>query len=129
GGGAGAGLAAARAAAAAANRGTAGRDGVPAAQTAAPAAVAAPPVTPAPAAQAPAARAGAVQTADPSWAGEPPYDPDYDGPVRGGVTYEGFDPGDEPLDDVVDVAAVRQSSEQQVVQLLHQTLGAERLDG
>ncbi|MFK3981787.1 DNA polymerase III subunit gamma and tau [Micromonospora sp. NPDC050397] len=69
-----------------------------------------------------------VRTADREWAGEPPYDPDYDGPVRStGVGYEGFDPGDEPLDEVVDERTARQTSEQQAVQLLQQTLGAERI--
>jgi len=77
--------------------------------------------------------------ADQDWAGEPPYDPEYDGPVRrrDGVaadrapaptaSYEGFDPGDEPLDEVVDEQTVRQTSEQQAMQLLQQALGAERI--
>jgi DNA polymerase-3 subunit gamma/tau len=58
---------------------------------------------------------------------EPPYDPDYDPPVRDGrAGYEGFDPGDEPLDD--DEQSVRQTSEQQALQLLQQALGAEKID-
>ncbi|MFR9780276.1 DNA polymerase III subunit gamma and tau [Micromonospora sp. MS34] len=82
---------------------------------------------------APAAR----QTADADWAGEPPYDPDFDGPVRPGgrraapapaaPAYEGFDPGDEPLDDVIDEQAARQSSEEQAVQLLREAFGAEKI--
>ncbi|MBM0238299.1 hypothetical protein JNW88_16125, partial [Micromonospora sp. ATA32] len=71
--------------------------------------------------------------------GEPPYDPDFDGPVRGGggrpgggqpaaPNYEGFDPGDEPLDEVIDERTARQSSEEQAVQLLREALGAEKID-
>ncbi|MEV4758905.1 DNA polymerase III subunit gamma and tau [Micromonospora sp. NPDC049559] len=85
-----------------------------------------------PAGAAPAA--AATRVADSDWAGEPPYDPDYDGPVRPGaapapaaVTYEGFDPGDEPTDEVIDERTARQTSEQQAVQLLQQALGAERI--
>ncbi|MFJ8205559.1 DNA polymerase III subunit gamma and tau [Micromonospora chalcea] len=76
----------------------------------------------------------ARKTADAEWAGEPPYDPDFDGPVRGGrapaaaPAYEGFDPGDEPLDDVIDERTARQSSEEQAVQLLRETFGAEKID-
>ncbi|MGN9778641.1 DNA polymerase III subunit gamma and tau [Micromonospora sp. H33] len=79
---------------------------------------------------APAAR----RTADADWAGEPPYDPDFDGPVRGGgappaaPAYEGFDPGDEPLDEVIDERTARQSSEEQAVQLLREAFGAEKID-
>ncbi|MEU4680747.1 DNA polymerase III subunit gamma and tau [Micromonospora sp. NPDC023737] len=74
-------------------------------------------------------------TADSDWAGEPPYDPDYDGPVRSGggrppatPVYEGFDPGDEPLDDVIDEKTARESSEEQAVRLLREALGAEKID-
>jgi len=67
-----------------------------------------------------------VASAGPDWAGEPPYDPEYDGPPRA-VSYEGFDPGDEPLDDVIDEQTARQSSEQQAMRLLQQTLGAEKI--
>ncbi|MFD6611065.1 DNA polymerase III subunit gamma and tau [Micromonospora chalcea] len=76
----------------------------------------------------------ARKTADAEWAGEPPYDPDFDGPVRGGrapaaaPAYEGFDPGDEPLDVVIDERTARQSSEEQAVQLLRETFGAEKID-
>ncbi|MET7748626.1 DNA polymerase III subunit gamma and tau [Micromonospora sp. NPDC005367] len=74
-------------------------------------------------------------TADSDWAGEPPYDPDYDGPARSGggrppatPVYEGFDPGDEPLDDVIDEKTARESSEEQAVRLLREALGAEKID-
>ncbi|MDH6461571.1 DNA polymerase-3 subunit gamma/tau [Micromonospora sp. A200] len=78
----------------------------------------------------------ARKTADADWAGEPPYDPDFDGPLRGGgrpqpaatPAYEGFDPGDEPLDEVVDERTARQSSEEQAVQLLREAFGAEKID-
>ncbi|MEU7614114.1 DNA polymerase III subunit gamma and tau [Micromonospora sp. NPDC049204] len=75
--------------------------------------------------------------ADAEWAGEPPYDPDFDGPVRGGrpggaapatPVYEGFDPGDEPLDEVIDEKTARESSEEQAVRLLRETFGAEKID-
>ncbi|MEU0153607.1 DNA polymerase III subunit gamma and tau [Micromonospora fulviviridis] len=76
------------------------------------------------------------KTADADWAGEPPYDPDYDGPVSGRSAgaapavpaYEGFDPGDEPLDDVIDERTARQSSEEQAVELLREAFGAEKID-
>jgi DNA polymerase III subunit gamma/tau len=70
---------------------------------------------------------------DAEWLGgadaeEPPYDPDYDGPVRAAApAYEGFDPGDEPLDDVLDENTARQSSEQQAMQLLQDAFGAEKI--
>ncbi|MEJ3742246.1 DNA polymerase III subunit gamma and tau [Actinomycetes bacterium KLBMP 9797] len=73
------------------------------------------------------------KTADSDWAGEPPYDPDYDGPsgkraaTAATPVYEGFDPGDEPTDEVVDERTARQSSEQQAVQLLQQAFGAEKI--
>lgn len=67
-----------------------------------------------------------ARVADPEWAGEPPYDPDYDGPV-GTTTFDGFDPGDEPLDDVVDEQTARQTSEEQALRLLQQKLGAEKI--
>ncbi|SCF34053.1 DNA polymerase III subunit gamma and tau [Micromonospora mirobrigensis] len=78
----------------------------------------------------------ARRTADADWAGEPPYDPDFDGPLRGGRSggqpatpaYEGFDPGDEPLDVVIDERTARQSSEEQAVQLLREAFGAEKID-
>jgi DNA polymerase-3 subunit gamma/tau len=56
---------------------------------------------------------------------EPPFDPDYDRVA----SYEGFDPGDEPLDDAVDPALARQSSEEKAIALLTEQLGAERIGG
>ncbi|MET8909418.1 DNA polymerase III subunit gamma and tau [Micromonospora sp. NPDC004551] len=84
----------------------------------------------------PRAAQAARKTADADWAGEPPYDPDYDGPVGNrsaapapaAPAYEGFDPGDEPLDDVIDERTARQSSEEQAVQLLREAFGAEKID-
>ncbi|MGC4890031.1 DNA polymerase III subunit gamma and tau [Micromonospora sp. DT227] len=79
----------------------------------------------------------ARKTAEADWAGEPPYDPDFDGPVRGGAkrsggaapaNFEGFDPGDEPLDEVIDERTARESSEEQAVRLLRDAFGAERID-
>jgi DNA polymerase-3 subunit gamma/tau len=43
------------------------------------------------------------------------------------VAYEGFDPGDEPLDDVLDEKTARQNSEQQAMQLLQDAFGAEKI--
>ncbi|MFC0030633.1 DNA polymerase III subunit gamma and tau [Micromonospora chaiyaphumensis] len=84
----------------------------------------------------PRAAQAARKTADAEWAGEPPYDPDYDGPVGNrsaapapaAPAYEGFDPGDEPLDDVIDERTARQSSEEQAVQLLREAFGAEKIN-
>jgi DNA polymerase-3 subunit gamma/tau len=53
---------------------------------------------------------------------EAPYDPEYDG-----QGYEGFDPGDEPLDDVIDEKTARESSEQQAMRLLQEAFGAEKI--
>ncbi|MEV4466359.1 DNA polymerase III subunit gamma and tau [Micromonospora echinofusca] len=120
----------------------------PAAPSAAPqqAAPASPPVSSAiAAARAAAAGRGprtgqaARKTADADWAGEPPYDPDFDGPLRGGggrpggaapaaPNFEGFDPGDEPLDEVIDEKTARESSEEQAVRLLREAFGAEKID-
>jgi DNA polymerase-3 subunit gamma/tau len=85
-----------------------------------------------------AAKAGAWSDGSPTE--EAPYDPEYDGPPRpngaapnrggpqqGSPAFEGFDPGDEPLDDVIDEKTARQSSEQQAVQLLRDALGAEKI--
>jgi DNA polymerase III subunit gamma/tau len=81
-------------------------------------------------------RTPAAPTADTTWAGEPPYDPDYDtqrpsaaaaSPPPAAAAYEGFDPGDEPTDEVVDERTARQSSEQQAMHLLQQTFGAEKI--
>ena len=84
----------------------------------------------------PRARRPAAPAADAEWAGEPPYDPEYDGPAQAAappedaaqsVPYEGFDPGDEPTDEVIDEKTARQTSEQQAFQLLQRALGAERI--
>ncbi|GAA4933706.1 DNA polymerase III subunit gamma and tau [Actinoplanes utahensis] len=59
---------------------------------------------------------------------EAPYDPEYDGPAPpSGTAYEGFDPGDEPLDVVIDEKTARQSSEEQAIQLLREAFGAEKI--
>ncbi|WP_327038796.1 DNA polymerase III subunit gamma and tau [Micromonospora maris] len=67
------------------------------------------------------------QTADAEFAGEPPYDPDFDGPIRNTgaqpaptAAYEGFDPGDEPLDEIIDEKTARESSEEQALRLLRE---------
>jgi len=65
---------------------------------------------------------------DGSSAEEPPFDPDFDVSLpSAGPGYEGFDPGDEPLDDVIDEKTARQSSEQQAMQLLQDAFGAEKI--
>ena len=81
-----------------------------------------------------AARQAAKPAASPAWsdgspAEEAPYDPEYDGPPAGGMAreYEGFDPGDEPLDDVIDEKTARESSEQQAMRLLQDAFGAEKI--
>jgi DNA polymerase-3 subunit gamma/tau len=56
---------------------------------------------------------------------EPPYDPEVDGAA--GAQWEGFDPGDEPTDEVIDERAASQTSEEQAVRLLQQTLDAEHI--
>jgi DNA polymerase-3 subunit gamma/tau len=116
--------------------------GTPQPPQAKPAATPAPPAEAAgdPRAVARAAASGrgrpAAPAADAEWAGEPPYDPEYDGPAQAAappevaaqsVPYEGFDPGDVPTDEVIDEKTARQTSEQQAVQLLQQALGAERI--
>ncbi len=65
-------------------------------------------------------------TGDGGWPGEPPYDPEFDASVSS-AAYEGFDPGDEPMDEdgVAGGQAVRQTSEQQAIQLLQQAFDAE----
>jgi DNA polymerase-3 subunit gamma/tau len=74
-------------------------------------------------------RAGAKPAAaNPAWADgspteEAPYDPEFDG----GPSFEGFDPGDEPLDDVIDEKTARESSEQQAMRLLQEAFGAEKI--
>jgi DNA polymerase-3 subunit gamma/tau len=73
----------------------------------------------------PATRAATTRRNEDPPANEPPFDPDYDRVA----SYEGFDPGDEPLDDAADPAQARQSSEEQAIALLTQELGAERIGG
>ncbi|MBB2945640.1 DNA polymerase-3 subunit gamma/tau [Actinoplanes lutulentus] len=84
-----------------------------------------------------AAAAGGSAWSDGSPTEEAPYDPEYDGPPRagavsgaaprGGATIEGFDPGDEPLDDVLDEKTARQSGEELAMQLLRDAFGAEKI--
>jgi DNA polymerase-3 subunit gamma/tau len=57
---------------------------------------------------------------------EPPFDPDYDKMPTGKATYEGFDPGDEPLDDA---STVRETSEEQAIRVLTEHFGAEKITG
>jgi DNA polymerase-3 subunit gamma/tau len=66
----------------------------------------------------PVAKATAPRKAAAKKTAKPAEEPSYD---------EGFDPGDEPLDDVVDEQTARRTSEEQALQLLHQTLGAEKI--
>ncbi|NMO52237.1 DNA polymerase III subunit gamma and tau [Actinoplanes sp. TBRC 11911] len=72
------------------------------------------------------AKAGNAPWADGGPAEEAPYDPEYDGPPPRG-SFEGFDPGDEPLDDVIDEKTARESSEQQAMRLLQDAFGAEKI--
>ncbi|WP_436525609.1 DNA polymerase III subunit gamma and tau [Actinoplanes sp. HUAS TT8] len=102
------GLAAARAAAANAAKGGSSRGAAPAA------------------ASQPAA-AGGSAWADGTPIGEAPYDPEFDGPPPAAGGFEGFDPGDEPLDEVIDEKTARQSSEEQAFQLLRDAFGAEKI--
>jgi DNA polymerase-3 subunit gamma/tau len=72
--------------------------------------------------------AAAASWSDGSAPEEAPYDPEFDGPpADGAAAFEGFDPGDEPLDDVIDEKTARASSEQQAMQLLQDLLGAEKI--
>jgi DNA polymerase-3 subunit gamma/tau len=59
---------------------------------------------------------------------EPPYDPEFDGPPAKVSTHEGFDPGDEPTDEIVDAATARQTSEQQAVDSLRKSFNIEKID-
>ena len=87
-----------------------------------------PPPAPSPPAQAAAPRRRVEKKAqDESWPDEPPFDPEYDPPPAGGALYEGFDPGDEPMDDAAGPDGTRQSSEEQAIALLKETLGAEKI--
>ncbi|MFF5082194.1 DNA polymerase III subunit gamma and tau [Actinoplanes sp. NPDC000266] len=62
---------------------------------------------------------------------EAPYDPEFDGPPKvgggGKPSFEGFDPGDEPLDEVLDEKTARESGEQMAFRLLKEALGAEKI--
>ena len=60
---------------------------------------------------------------------EAPYDREYDGPppAGGAPGLEGFHPGDEPLDDVIDEKTARQSGEAMAMQLLRDAFGAEKI--
>src|SRR5690606_19727241 len=51
---------------------------------------------------------------------EPPFDPDYDR-----APYDGFDPGDEPIDD--GTPAVRESSEEQALRAVTEHFSVERI--
>ncbi|MEV4351914.1 DNA polymerase III subunit gamma and tau, partial [Actinoplanes sp. NPDC049596] len=84
-----------------------------------------------------AARPAAAKQAwsDGSPTEEAPYDPEFDGPpsangaAKGGAkpSFEGFDEGDEPLDDVLDEKTARESGEQMAFRLLQEALGAEKI--
>jgi DNA polymerase-3 subunit gamma/tau len=63
---------------------------------------------------------------------EPPYDPEFDGPPSAGrnapaKNLEGFDPGDEPTEDVIDAATARQTSEQQAIESLRKNFQVEKI--
>ncbi|GAA1610014.1 DNA polymerase III subunit gamma and tau [Catellatospora bangladeshensis] len=75
-------------------------------------------------AQATARRAQAADDGPPLE--EPPYDPEFDGPPP--PTIEGFDPGDEPTDEIVDAATARQTTEQAAVESLRTSFQLEKLD-
>ncbi len=72
------------------------------------------------------AGAGGAAWSDGTPTEEAPYDPEYDGPPSG-KALEGFDPGDEPLDDVLDEKTARQSGEELAMQLLREAFGAEKI--
>ncbi|BCY15380.1 DNA polymerase III subunit gamma and tau [Actinoplanes sp. L3-i22] len=79
-------------------------------------------------AAAPSGGPGGSAWSDGTPIGEAPYDPEYDGappPQAGG--FEGFDPGDEPSDEVIDEKTARQSSEEHALQLLRDAFGAEKI--
>ncbi|MEV7621886.1 DNA polymerase III subunit gamma and tau [Actinoplanes sp. NPDC089786] len=78
------------------------------------------------AAAAGASRQGAPKTAwsDGSPTEEAPFDPEFDDSAK---PFDGFDPGDEPLDEVIDEKSARQNSEQQAMDLLREAFGAEKI--
>ena len=86
-------------------------------------------------ARAAGSRPGAKAAANAGWADgspaeEAPYDPEFDAaPGKATTTagYDGFDPGDEPLDVVIDEKTARESSEQQAMRLLQEAFGAEKI--
>ncbi len=87
------------------------------------------------AAQRPPAKSAKPATRnDDDWVGtddEPPWDPEFDGPVSAAIpvvpdVHVGFDPGDEPIDDETDLAN-RPTTEQQALDLLRAELGAQKI--
>jgi DNA polymerase-3 subunit gamma/tau len=75
-----------------------------------------------------AAKAGGAAWSDGTPTEEAPYDPEFDGPPSAAAaSIEGFDPGDEPLDDVLDEKTARQSGEELAMQLLRDAFGAEKI--
>jgi DNA polymerase-3 subunit gamma/tau len=72
------------------------------------------------------ARSGTRTSGRPFSADEPPFDPDYDRVAPDG--FEGFDPGDEPIEGeagAVHIKPSRQITEEQAIRLLTEELGAE----
>ncbi|MCY1142506.1 DNA polymerase III subunit gamma and tau [Actinoplanes sp. Pm04-4] len=80
-----------------------------------------------PAGPRPAAKPANDAWSDGSPTEEAPYDPEFDGPPSGGAKFEGFDPGDEPLDEVIDEKTARESGEQMAMRLLQEAFGAEKI--
>lgn len=76
-----------------------------------------------------APKPGGSAWSDGTPAEEAPYDPEFDGAPAAAASssFEGFDPGDEPLDDVIDEKTARESSEQQAMRLLQEAFGAEKI--
>jgi DNA polymerase-3 subunit gamma/tau len=66
------------------------------------------------------ARSGSRSRDDAPPPDEPPFDPDYDRPP-----YDGFDPGDEPMDD--GTPRVRESSEEQALRAVTEHFSIERI--
>jgi DNA polymerase-3 subunit gamma/tau len=56
---------------------------------------------------------------------EPPFDPDYDRAPLDRAMYDGFDPGDEPLDD--GAPGARRSGEEQAIQAASEVFEVERI--
>jgi DNA polymerase-3 subunit gamma/tau len=55
------------------------------------------------------------------------FTPTSPAPAPSAITYEGFEPGDEPVDEIVDAAIVHRTSEEQAMKLLSNMLGAEKI--